>query len=37
MEFNTREKYKDHDRDDPDYYGIRVIEVLISETDEEEY
>ena len=37
MEFNTREKYKDHDRDDPDYYGIRDIEVLIGEIDEEDY
>ena len=34
---NKKEKYRYHDRDDPDYYGIRDIEGLLSEADEEDY
>ena len=34
-EFNTHEKY--NDRDDPDYYEIRDIEVLSGDVDEEDY
>ena len=34
---NKKEKYRYHDRDNPDYYGIRDIEVLLSETDEKDY
>ena len=34
---NKKEKYHYHDRDDPDYYGIRDIEVLLSEADEKDY
>ena len=29
-----KEKYRYNDRDDPDCYGIRDIEVLLSEADE---
>ena len=35
--FNKKEKYRYHDRDDPDYYGIRDIEVLFGEADENDY
>ena len=35
--FNKKEKYRYHDRDDPDYYGIRDIEVLFGEVDENDY
>ena len=31
-----KEKYRYHDRD-PDYYGIRDIEILLSEADEKDY
>ena len=34
---NKKEKYRDHDRDDPDYYGIREIEVLFGEADKNDY
>ena len=34
---NKKEKYRYHDRDDPDYHGIRDIEVLLSEADEKDY
>ena len=34
---NKKEKYRDHDRDDPDYYGIRDIEVLFGEADKNDY
>ena len=34
---NKKEKYRYHDRDDPDYYGIRDIEVLLREADEKNY
>ena len=34
-EFNTHEKY--NDRNDPDYYEIRDIEVLSGDVDEEDY
>ena len=31
---NKLEKYRYHDRDDPDYYGIRDIEVLLGAADD---
>ena len=31
-----KEKYRYPDRDDPDYYGIREIEVLLGEADEKD-
>ena len=34
---NKKEKLRYHDRDDPDYYGIRDIEVLLGEADEKDY
>ena len=34
---NKKEKYHYHDRDDPDYYGIRDIEVLLGEVNEKDY
>ena len=34
---NKKEKYHYHDRDDPDYYGIRDIEVLFGEADKNDY
>ena len=34
---NKKEKYRYHDRDDPDYYGIRDIESLFGKVDEEDY
>ena len=34
---NKKEKYRYHDRDDPDYYGIRDIENLFGKVDEKDY
>ena len=34
---NKKEKYCYHDRDDPDYYGIRDIENVFDKVDEEVY
>ena len=34
---NDKEKHSPHDRDDLDYYGIRDIETLFDETNEEDY
>ena len=34
---NKKEKYRHHDRDDFDYYGIRDIENLFSKVDENDY
>ena len=34
---NKKEKLRYHDCDDPDYYGIRDIEVLLGEADEKDY
>ena len=34
---NKKEKYRYHDRDDLDYYGIRDIENLFGKVDEEDY
>ena len=34
---DKKEKYCYHDRDDPDYYGIRDIENLFGKADEEDY
>ena len=34
---NKKEKYCYHDRDDPDYYGIRDIENLFTEVDKKDY
>ena len=34
---NKKEKLRYHDRDDPDYYEIRDIEVLLGEADEKDY
>ena len=34
---NKKEKLRYHDRDDPDYYGIRDIAVLLGEADEKDY
>ena len=34
---NKKEKYCYHDHDDPHYYGIRDIEVLLGEADEKDY
>ena len=34
---NKKEKYRYHDRDDLDYYGIRDIEDLFGEVDEKDY
>ena len=33
----NKKKLRYHDRDDPDYYGIRDIEVLLGEADEKDY
>ena len=35
--FNKKEKYKYHDRDDIDYYGIRDIENLFGNVDVDNY
>ena len=32
-----KEKYRYHDRDDPDYYGIRDIGNLFGKVDEKDY
>ena len=34
---NKKEKYRYHDCDDPDYYGIRDIDVLLGDADEKDY
>ena len=35
--FDKKEKYRYHDLDDPDYYGIKNIENLFGEVDEKDY
>ena len=34
---NKKEKYRYHDCDDPDYYGIRDIENLFRKVDKKDY
>ena len=36
-DLNNKEKYSPYDRDDFDYYGIREIENLFDEVNEEDY
>ena len=34
---NKKEKHRYHDCDDPDYYGIRDIDVLLGDANEKDY
>ena len=34
---NKKEEYRYHDRDHPDYYGIRDIESLLGDVDADDY
>ena len=34
---NKKKEYRYHDRDDPDYYGIRDTESLLGDVDADDY